>query len=377
MDKDKADGKKGSLTDEELNDIYGWVDIFQLSRSKKNIARDFSDGLLVAEIIKSYYPKLVELHNYPASHNVKQKTTNWGTLNRKVFNRMNFQVLKTDIDEVVNCKQYAVEKLLVILQIKIEKYKELYREDTTVNVDQLTGYDGTTHDGTKMGGISDNNIRQSYNNYSGMNENYQAQAQNNLQLMYGNQQMGGVQDGNYMQGHQQMPQNVNQPSDSGQKSKRPNKGEMGPNSVNSSNLQRNQRQSPVIQRAGMNNLRGMGGGDPMNDISGDNRGNMMGQGYPPQGGQYMGGKSQGGRAQNGHYPASDLGFTQTASARTVNNYKGKSSKEMEGLLIERDNVVLDLKDTVEILELKIKKMEQLLALKDGKINNLLGKMGNR
>lgn len=357
------------------------MDIFNLSRPKKNIARDFSDGLLVAEMVKSFYPKLVELHNYPSSHNVKQKTTNWGTLNRKVFNRMNFQVLKIDIDDIVNCKQYAIEKLLVILQIKVEKYKESYREDTTVMVDQLTGYDKTTNDGSHIGGVSDINRSQSYNNYGGVNENYAMQAQNNMQLMYGGDQMGmgGGQGGNYQQGPGQVPVNPSHFGGNGdQKSKRANKGDFGPNSVNASNGPRGQRQSPVIQRAGMNNVRGMGHGDPLNDISADNRGNIMGQGYNQQGGQYGNPKGGNGRAPNGQYHgASDLGFTQTTSNRSVNNYKGKSAKEMEGLLAERDNVVLDLKDTVEILELKIKKMEQLLALKDGKINNLLGKMGNR
>ena len=71
--------KAPPLTDEELNDIYAWVDTIPLSRPKKNIARDFSDGLLMAEIIKHSYPKLVELHNYPAAHNIKQKNTNWAT----------------------------------------------------------------------------------------------------------------------------------------------------------------------------------------------------------------------------------------------------------------------------------------------------------
>jgi hypothetical protein len=34
------------------------------SRPKKNIARDFSDGLLVAEIIHHLYPKMIDLHNF-------------------------------------------------------------------------------------------------------------------------------------------------------------------------------------------------------------------------------------------------------------------------------------------------------------------------
>lgn len=69
------------LTDEDLNEVYGWVDGYQFSRPKKNMARDFSDGLMVAELVKSHYDKLVDLHNYPSTHNVKQKMTNWNTLN--------------------------------------------------------------------------------------------------------------------------------------------------------------------------------------------------------------------------------------------------------------------------------------------------------
>lgn len=69
------------LTDEDLNEIYGWVDGYTLSRPKNNITRDFSDALLAAEIIKSHYDKFVDLHNYPSTHNVKQKYTNWDTLN--------------------------------------------------------------------------------------------------------------------------------------------------------------------------------------------------------------------------------------------------------------------------------------------------------
>jgi hypothetical protein len=69
------------LTDEDLNEVYGWVDSHELSRPKKNIGRDFSDGLMVAEIVKKHFEKIVDLHNYPSTHNVKQKFTNWDTLN--------------------------------------------------------------------------------------------------------------------------------------------------------------------------------------------------------------------------------------------------------------------------------------------------------
>jgi hypothetical protein len=74
-----------ALTEEELNEIYTWVDEIPLSRPKKNIARDFSDGVLMAEISAQYIPKFVELHNYSAAHSMQQKLYNWNTLNRIQF----------------------------------------------------------------------------------------------------------------------------------------------------------------------------------------------------------------------------------------------------------------------------------------------------
>lgn len=81
------------ISEEDMQLIYNWVDEIPLSRPKRNIARDFSDGgkninkfitifiVLVAEIIKHFLPHLVELHNYSAAHSVSQKTYNWNTLN--------------------------------------------------------------------------------------------------------------------------------------------------------------------------------------------------------------------------------------------------------------------------------------------------------
>ena len=42
-----------------MEDLYAWVDSVPLSRPKRNIARDFSDGVLMAEILSHFYPKLV------------------------------------------------------------------------------------------------------------------------------------------------------------------------------------------------------------------------------------------------------------------------------------------------------------------------------
>ena len=84
---DQPDNEK---EDKELMYVYEWVDSVPLSRPKKNISRDFSDGgirdnlylVLTAEMIKYHLPKIVELHNYPAACSTSQKNYNWSTLNR-------------------------------------------------------------------------------------------------------------------------------------------------------------------------------------------------------------------------------------------------------------------------------------------------------
>ena len=49
----------------------------------KNLARDFSDGVLVAELMKHYFPREVQLHNYTTSNSASAKYINWKTLNCK------------------------------------------------------------------------------------------------------------------------------------------------------------------------------------------------------------------------------------------------------------------------------------------------------
>lgn len=72
------------LSDEQLQAIYTWVDEVPLSRAKRNITRDFSDGVLMAEVLCHYFPKVVDIKNYSAANSVRQKLYNWQTLNNKV-----------------------------------------------------------------------------------------------------------------------------------------------------------------------------------------------------------------------------------------------------------------------------------------------------
>jgi hypothetical protein len=47
------------MNEQQLAEVYEMVDGVPFSRQKKNIARDFSDALMMAELIYHYYPKKV------------------------------------------------------------------------------------------------------------------------------------------------------------------------------------------------------------------------------------------------------------------------------------------------------------------------------
>jgi hypothetical protein len=107
------------LSDEQAHQVYTWVDKHALSRPKRNIARDFADGVCVAEIMKFYFPQFVELHNYVAAFSQKQKIENWLTLKQKVFRRLNLDVDPKELSDISNAVPGAIEKLLLALMHKI------------------------------------------------------------------------------------------------------------------------------------------------------------------------------------------------------------------------------------------------------------------
>ncbi|KAL9962832.1 hypothetical protein ACROYT_G031977 [Oculina patagonica] len=111
-----------TLDEEGLQELYTWIDEINLSRPKRNIWRDFSDGVLVAEIVGHFLPKMVEIHNYSSASSQAQKLTNWDTLNRKVLSKLSYTVPKTTVKDVAECKPGVIEVVLANLRMKIEKY---------------------------------------------------------------------------------------------------------------------------------------------------------------------------------------------------------------------------------------------------------------
>ena len=119
------------IDEEELQRIYNWVDEIPLSRPKRNISRDFADGVLLAEIVKHFIPRLIEIHNYSSASSMQKKMYNWSTLNSKVFRKMGFQLSKKDIDSVVNAEPEAIERILSAVNIKIVDFLENAQQPST------------------------------------------------------------------------------------------------------------------------------------------------------------------------------------------------------------------------------------------------------
>ncbi|KAL6604177.1 hypothetical protein U3516DRAFT_558538 [Neocallimastix sp. 'constans'] len=119
------------LSNNQLRDIFNWIDDVPLSRPKRNFSRDFSDGVATAEVIKFYYPKLIDLHNYSPANSKEHKFYNWETLNNKVFNKINLKVPDDQIKDIVNCVPGKIEEFLLVLKNKLLTYSNSKKHSKT------------------------------------------------------------------------------------------------------------------------------------------------------------------------------------------------------------------------------------------------------
>ncbi|XP_033041668.1 sperm flagellar protein 1 isoform X1 [Trachypithecus francoisi] len=131
-----------SVDEEALHQLYLWVDNIPLSRPKRNLSRDFSDGVLVAEVIKFYFPKMVEMHNYVPANSLQQKLSNWGHLNRKVLKRLNFSVPDDVMRKIAECAPGVVELVLIPLRQRLEE-RQRRRKQGTGSLQELAPQDGS------------------------------------------------------------------------------------------------------------------------------------------------------------------------------------------------------------------------------------------
>ncbi|XP_052229097.1 sperm flagellar protein 1-like isoform X2 [Dreissena polymorpha] len=110
--------------DVEVESLYSWIDRIPLSRPKKNISKDFSDAVLCAEVIKHYFPRMVETHNYTPAASTKQKLENWYLLNRRVLRRLELDLSDDVLRALANGKPKVIERVLMLLRLQIDKMLE-------------------------------------------------------------------------------------------------------------------------------------------------------------------------------------------------------------------------------------------------------------
>ncbi|CAG9569162.1 unnamed protein product [Danaus chrysippus] len=111
----------------DIETVLAWVDTFKLSRPTKKINRDFSDAVLLAEILSVHYPKLVEMHNYPPRNSHSLKLNNWMTLNRKVLKKLRLNLCSNTMEQLANCAPGVIERVLVMVRDKIRRDEDANR----------------------------------------------------------------------------------------------------------------------------------------------------------------------------------------------------------------------------------------------------------
>ena len=104
--------------------VEEWVNSLSLSKKVRNLARDFSDGVLMAEVVHNFMPKLVDLHNYSQALRVDTKIYNWSTLNQKVFKKIGMTLDKSTIDGLANAKPGIIEKVLSDVKTQLTSPKQ-------------------------------------------------------------------------------------------------------------------------------------------------------------------------------------------------------------------------------------------------------------
>lgn len=337
--------ESGALTPEQLDEVYAWVDSYNLSRPKKNINRDFSDGLLAAEIVKHHFEKIVDLHNYPSSHNIKQKFSNWDLVNRKLFQKLGFQIKANDIDRIVNCQPEAVERVLLILKKHIEQTKNKPPVLPMAKVFDPVQGGAKNHHNNPHYNLVYTNMISPIETPQGLVINQPISGQ-----MMGPSASGGVLmsngrgNGIYSKIPPETPLSRLPP---GADMSAGGQGSGAYASANNHATYHNggagsganeRRRSPVMMRAGAAGMEG-------NDFAHK----RVGSGAPG--------------ARNGGNPAAKPAVGKSA-VDYEKEYQNYSNKQLMGLLRDKDAKIQDLVDAVEILELKCKKLEQLVMLND-------------
>eukprot|EP01066_Platyproteum_vivax_P003554 Platyproteum_vivax@DN14489_c0_g1_i1.p1 len=118
-----------NIEENELMALFEWfrtrLPNTRVKTLQTSFQRDFSDGVVAAQLIHHCAPKLIQLHNYSPSNTHKQKATNWALLNDKVFVKLKFKLHPETISQLAAANRDSAVGLLKVLQSKLTMLEEL------------------------------------------------------------------------------------------------------------------------------------------------------------------------------------------------------------------------------------------------------------
>ncbi|XP_021352534.1 uncharacterized protein LOC110449780 isoform X1 [Mizuhopecten yessoensis] len=113
-------GMEEYVDETEIMSVIHWVETIPVSRDRRDLCKDFCDAVMMAEIIKHYFPKLVDLHNYNPASSTKQKLENWYLLNKRVLKRLGMDLSDDVIRALANGKRHVIDRILILLRMQID-----------------------------------------------------------------------------------------------------------------------------------------------------------------------------------------------------------------------------------------------------------------
>lgn len=84
--------------------------------------------MLLAELLKQIYPKLVELHNYSSRNSFILKLDNWITINRKILQKLDLNQSIETLEKLCKASPGAIELLLYQIKSKYDLEKETRKQ---------------------------------------------------------------------------------------------------------------------------------------------------------------------------------------------------------------------------------------------------------
>lgn len=161
-DVDSAQQQSANLNADELEALQSWLTSYELSslRSSKKLNRDFSDAVLLAELLKLEFPTIVEIHNYSRCSGVQSKIDNWNMLHKRVLRKLNIHLKYDEIEKLARADANFIEAVLfrIMNQIQAVKYDNQMTldESSIFHRGDSAGGDQRQSDPSKEGSIDCN-----------------------------------------------------------------------------------------------------------------------------------------------------------------------------------------------------------------------------